>query len=44
MFWAPGSAWKVLQLVRENFEQFGAGPVSWGSLTAPMRSVEEQAV
>jgi hypothetical protein len=35
MFWAPGSIWKVFQLVRANFEQFGAGPVTWGSLTAP---------
>jgi hypothetical protein len=25
----------VFQLVRANFEQFGAGPVSWGGLTAP---------
>jgi hypothetical protein len=35
MLWAPGSVWKVFQVVRESFEQFGAGPVSWGSLTAP---------
>jgi hypothetical protein len=35
MFWAPGSIWKVFQLVRANFEQFGAGPVTWGGLTAP---------
>jgi hypothetical protein len=34
MLWAPGSVWKVFQLVRANFEQFGAGPVSWGGLTA----------
>jgi hypothetical protein len=34
MFWAPGSIWKVFQLVRANFEQFGAGPVTWGGLTA----------
>jgi hypothetical protein len=34
MFWAPGSVWKVFQLFRANFEQFGAGLVSWGSLTA----------
>jgi hypothetical protein len=27
-----------------NFEQFGAGPVSWGGLTAPRRSVAVQAV
>jgi hypothetical protein len=27
--------WKVFQLVWENFGQFGAGPVSWGGLTAP---------
>jgi hypothetical protein len=38
------SVWKVFQLVRANFEQFGAGSVSWGDLTAPRRSVEEQAV
>jgi hypothetical protein len=35
MFWAPGSVWKVFQLFRAYFEQFGAGPVSWGGLTAP---------
>jgi hypothetical protein len=35
MFWASGSVWKVFQLFREIFEQFGAGPVSWGGLTAP---------
>jgi hypothetical protein len=35
MIWAPGSIWKVFQLVRANFEQFGAGPVTWGGLTAP---------
>jgi hypothetical protein len=29
MIWAPGSIWKVLQLVRVVFEKFGAGPVSW---------------
>jgi hypothetical protein len=34
MFWAPGSIWKVFQLVRAVFEKFGAGPVSWGGLTA----------
>jgi hypothetical protein len=34
MIWAPGSIWKVIQLVRANFEQFGAGPVTWGGLTA----------
>jgi hypothetical protein len=28
------SIWKVFQLVRANFEQFGAGPVTWGGLTA----------
>jgi hypothetical protein len=44
MLWAPGSVWKVFQLVRTNFEQFGAGPVSWGGLAAPRRSVEVQAV
>jgi hypothetical protein len=36
MLWAPGSVWKVFQLVRAIFEQFGAGPVSWGGLTAPL--------
>jgi hypothetical protein len=35
MLWAPGSVWKVSQLVWEIFEQFGAGPVTWGGLTAP---------
>jgi hypothetical protein len=44
MHWAPGSVWKVFQLVRENFEQLGAGLVSWGGLTAPRRSVVVQAV
>jgi hypothetical protein len=44
MLWAPGSVWKVFKLVRANFEQFGAGPVSWGGLTAPRRSVVVQAV
>jgi hypothetical protein len=34
MIWAPGSLWKVFQLVRAIFEQFGAGPVTWGGLTA----------
>jgi hypothetical protein len=34
MLWAPGSVWKVFQLVRAYFEQFGAGPVTWGGLTA----------
>jgi hypothetical protein len=33
MIWAPGSFWKVFQLVRANFEQFGARPVTWGGLT-----------
>jgi hypothetical protein len=36
MIWALGSIWKVFQLVWANFEQFGAGPVSWGSITAPL--------
>jgi hypothetical protein len=36
MIWAPGSIWKVFQLVRANFERFGAGPVPWGGLTAPL--------
>jgi hypothetical protein len=40
MLWAPGSVWKVFQLVWANFEQFGAGPVAWGGLTAPRRSDE----
>jgi hypothetical protein len=44
MFWAPGSIWKVFQLVRANFEQFGARPVTWGSLTAPRRLYEWWAV
>jgi hypothetical protein len=35
MLWAPRSVCKVFQLVRANFGQFGAGPVSWGGLTAP---------
>jgi hypothetical protein len=35
VFSAPGSFWKVFQLVWANFEQFGAGPVTWGSLTTP---------
>jgi hypothetical protein len=35
MIWAPGSIWKVFQLVRAVFEQFGVGSVSWGGLTAP---------
>jgi hypothetical protein len=34
MSWTPGSVCQVFQLVREIFEQFGAGPVSWGGLTA----------
>jgi hypothetical protein len=39
--------WECLegvQLVRANFEKFGAGPVSWGGLTTPRRSVVVQAV
>jgi hypothetical protein len=44
MFWALGSVWKVFQLVRANFEQFGAEPVSSGGLTAPRRSVAVKAV
>jgi hypothetical protein len=44
MLWAPGSVWKVFQLVRANFEQFGAGPVTWGGLTAPRQLVAVQAV
>jgi hypothetical protein len=35
MIWAPGSFWKVFQLVWAIFEQLGAGPVTWGGLTAP---------
>jgi hypothetical protein len=44
MLLAPGSVWKVFQLVRANFEQFGAGPVSWGGLTATRRSDQVLAV
>jgi hypothetical protein len=36
MFWAPGSVWKVFQLVREFLEQFSVEPVTWGSLTATL--------
>jgi hypothetical protein len=28
----------VFQLVQADFEQFGAGPVTWGGLTAPTGS------
>jgi hypothetical protein len=38
------SVWKAFKLVRAFFEQFGAGPVTWGGLTAPRRSDEVQAV
>jgi hypothetical protein len=38
MIWAPGSFWKVFQLVRAVFEKFGAGPVSLGGLTDPRLS------
>jgi hypothetical protein len=34
----------VFQLAWANFEQFGAGPVSWGGLTAPRRSDHRGAV
>jgi hypothetical protein len=34
----------VFKLVRANFEQFGAGPITWGGLTAPRQSDEAQAV
>jgi hypothetical protein len=44
MLWAPESVWKVFQLVRAIFEQFGAGPVTWGGLAAPRRSDRVQAV
>jgi hypothetical protein len=44
MLSAPGSVWKVFQLGRANFELFGAGPVTWGGLTAPRRLDEVQAV
>jgi hypothetical protein len=44
MLWAPGSVWKLFQLVRSNFGQFGAGPVSWSGLTAPRRSYRVLAV
>jgi hypothetical protein len=36
--------WKVSQLVRAIFEQFGAGPVTWGGLTTTRSSDEVQAV
>jgi hypothetical protein len=36
MFWAPGSVWKVFQLVRAFLEQFSAEPVTWGGPTAPL--------
>jgi hypothetical protein len=35
MSWAPGSVWKVFQLVQAIFEQFSAEPVTWAGLTAP---------
>jgi hypothetical protein len=35
MIWALGSIWKVFQLVRANFEQFGAGPVKGRSNRPP---------
>jgi hypothetical protein len=35
MISAPGTSWKVFHLVRVVLEQFSAGPVSWGGLTAP---------
>jgi hypothetical protein len=35
MIWAPRSIWKVFKVVRAIFENFGAGLVSWGGLTAP---------
>jgi hypothetical protein len=44
MIWAPGSIWKVFKVVRAVFEKFGAGPVSWGGLTAPRRSDPRGAV
>jgi hypothetical protein len=44
MLWAPGGVWKVFQFVRKVLEQFGAGPVSWGSLTASRPSSELLAV
>jgi hypothetical protein len=44
MLWAPGSVWKVFHLVRAIFEQFDAGPVTWGGLTALRRSDEVRAV
>jgi hypothetical protein len=39
--------WECLEGVQIGlaiFEQFGAGPVSWGGLTAPRRLVAVQAV
>jgi hypothetical protein len=44
MLWALGSVWKVFQLVRAIFEQFGAGAVTWGGLTASRRSDEWLAI
>jgi hypothetical protein len=44
MFWAHGSIWKVFKVVRAVFEKFGAGPVSWGGLTAPRWSDPRGAV
>jgi hypothetical protein len=38
MFWTPGSVWKVFQLDRAIFEQFGAVPVTWGGQTCGRRS------
>jgi hypothetical protein len=34
IIWAHGSIWKVFKVVWAVFEKFGAGPVSWGGLTA----------
>jgi hypothetical protein len=44
MIGAPRSIWKVFKVVRAGFEKFGAGLVSWGSLTAPRRSDPRGAV
>jgi hypothetical protein len=44
MIWAPRSIWKVFKLVWAVSEKFGAGPVSWGGLTASRRSDHRRAV
>jgi hypothetical protein len=44
MIWTPRGICKVFKVVWEGFEKFGAGPVSWGGLTAPRRSDPRGAV